>query len=308
MGDIFDDRKASPMLIKEQREPFDSEDYLYELKFDGVRELIYLDDKVDIRNKKNVPLAQYFPELQDINKQVTGRCILDGELVVLVDGKPNFYKVLRRTVLKDQFKIELLAQKYPVSLMVFDILYYNDKELIHKSLIERKEILQSVVKENNRIIISRYFEKSGIQVFNFAKENGLEGIVAKRKDSRYYLGKRSDQWIKCKIYDSIDAVVCGYIYKPNDMTSIIIGQYDGDKLIYKGHVTLGAGIRKLKKHGYKQTFNSPFGYVPRGSEGAIWIKPEIVCVIEYMPSEKEAMRLPVFKEIIDDKLPIECQV
>ena len=169
-------------------------------------------------------------------------------------------------------------------------------------------MLQSVIKENNRIINSRYIDTYGKQLFDLVKEQKLEGIVAKRKDSEYYLGKRTGCWIKCKIYDLIDAVVCGYIYKSNNMTSIIIGQYKGSKLIYKGHVELGAGIKKLNKHGYKVIDQSPFGYIPHGSEEAVWIQPDIVCTIEFMPSDREAMRLPVFKEIRDDISPIECQV
>lgn len=94
MSDLFYDRKVSPMLIKEEKPPFDSEDYIYELKFDGIRCVAYLDDSVvDLRNRRTVEITSLFPELQNINKQVSDRCILDGELVVLIDGKPDFYEV-----------------------------------------------------------------------------------------------------------------------------------------------------------------------------------------------------------------------
>ncbi|MBU5331742.1 DNA ligase [Anaerocolumna aminovalerica] len=308
MSDLFNERKVSPMLIKEEKPPFDSEDYIYELKFDGIRSVAYLDDRVDLRNRRGIMITSLFPELSDINKQVSGKCILDGELVVLKDGKPDFYEVQRRTVMRDPFKIQLASTKYPASFIVYDILYYQDKELLSSPLIERKELLQSVINENNRLIFSRYIETYGKQLYDLANAQKFEGIVAKRKDSKYYMGKKAEFWIKSKFYDSIDAVVCGYIYKPNDMTSIIIGQYMGSKLVYKGHVTLGAGIKKLNKYGYKVIDQSPFGYVPRGNEGAVWIQPDIVCTIEYMPSKREGMRLPIFREIRDDKSPIECQV
>jgi len=210
--------------------------------------------------------------------------------------------------MRNAFKIQLTSGKLPASFIAYDILYYQGRELLNTPLIERKEILQKVISENNRLIISRHIETYGKQLYDMANEQKFEGIVAKRNDSKYYMGKKSDCWIKSKFYDSIDAIVCGYIYKSNDMTSIIIGQYRDSKLIYKGHVTLGAGIRKLNKHGYKTIDHSPFGYVPRGNEGAVWIQPDIVCTIEYMPSGREAMRQPVFKGIRDDKFPIECQV
>jgi len=94
MNDLFYDRKAIPMLIKEEKLPFDSENYIYELKFDGVRCVAYLDDGVELRSRTNAMITPLFPELLHINKQVSGTCILDGELVVLIDGKPDFNEVL----------------------------------------------------------------------------------------------------------------------------------------------------------------------------------------------------------------------
>jgi len=309
MKDLFNDKNISPMLIAEQREPFNSPDYLYEIKFDGIRCIAYLDESsTDIRTKRDVNIINKFPELEDLDEQVTHKCILDGELVVLKNGDPDFYEIQRRIIMTNSFKIQLASIKLPASFVAYDILYYKDKNLLYMPLIERKELLHSIIKENNRLILSRHIEEYGIELFNVVKEKKLEGIVAKRKDSRYEVDKRSKSWIKCKVLNEIDAVVCGYIRKKDGIISIIVGQYQGTKLVYKAHISLGAGMKYIRDHGYEQISESPFGYIPYGNENAVWIKPDIVCSIEYMPDERTGMRLSVFKGIRDDKSPMECQI
>src|SRR5699024_10389021 len=117
-------------------------------------------------------------------------------------------------------------------------------------LIERKKYLKDVVIENKLIAVSRYIEDDGIQLYKITEEKELEGIVAKKKDSLYWQGKRSKDWIKCKVMSTDDYVVCGYIPKENNMTSLILGQYDNGQLVYKGHVTLGVSLRILNQHKY----------------------------------------------------------
>ena len=175
-------------------------------------------------------------------------------------------------------------------------------------LMERKKYLEDVVQENNLISVSRYIENDGIKLFELVKAKSLEGIVAKRKDSLYWQGKKTKDWIKCKVMSTEDCIICGYILKANNMTSLVLGQYDGDALIYRGHVTLGASLRILNQHKYEIIDYSPFGYVPEGNNGAVWLKPELVCIVESMPSEKDSFRQPVFKGIRDDKLAIECKI
>lgn len=114
--DLFSKKGIKPMLIANQQEPFSSEDYIFELKFDGIRCIAYLDNNyVDLRNKRDMKLGQLFPELEDLFKQVKYKCILDGELIVTVDGKPDFFEVQRRAILRDRFKIKLSANKLPVT-------------------------------------------------------------------------------------------------------------------------------------------------------------------------------------------------
>ncbi|WP_313153137.1 ATP-dependent DNA ligase [Lacrimispora sp.] len=306
--DIFESKNISPMLISEMVDPFDSPNFIYEIKWDGIRTLSFLDTKTDMRNKRNKLMVPIFPELESLYKQVKTKCIIDHELLVLKNGIPDFYEVQKRALMSNSFKIKLAADKYPASVIAYDILYYKDKDITMLPLMERKKYLTDVVIENNLISVSRFIENDGIKLFELVKEKGLEGTVAKRKDSLYWQGKRSKDWVKCKIMSTDDCVICGYILKENNFTSLVLGQYDNEVLVYKGHVTLGVSLRVLNEYKYKVIDYSPFGFVPPGNEDCVWLAPELVCIVESMPTEKESFRQPVFKGIRDDKLAVECKV
>lgn len=306
--DIFDKRNINPMLISEMQDPFDSPDYIYEIKWDGIRCVSFLGDETDIRNKRNKLMIPIFPELKNLHKQVKTKCILDHELIVMKNGKPDFYEVQGRAIKTNPFKIKLASNRYPASIVAYDILYYKDKDITTLPLMDRKKYLEEVVIEDSSISVSRYVENNGIALFNLVKEQELEGIVAKRKDSLYWQGKKTKDWIKCKVMSTEDCVICGYILKANNMTSLVLGQYNDDVLIYKGHVTLGVSLRILNQYKYKVIAYSPFGYVPEGNKEAVWLAPKLVCIVESMPTEKDSFRQPVFKGIRDDKIARNCIV
>ena len=143
--DLFDEKAIKPMLIKDMMNPFNLIDWIYELKLDGIRCIAYLNDfETDLRNKRNMNLLPRFPELEMIHKQVKNKCVLDGELIILKDGVPDFYELQRRTLLIDTFKIKLANNKYPASFVAYDIIYYNNEATTDLPLIERKKILQEV--------------------------------------------------------------------------------------------------------------------------------------------------------------------
>lgn len=298
------------MLIGREGEPFDDKRFIYELKLDGERCLAYIDGgAVELRNKRNNRLLPKFTELADINKQVKKRCILDGELAVLVGGKPSFTTLLSRIMMSGRgLKADLAREKYPACFTAFDILYYDNRAVADKPLAERKELLRKAVKrESERLALSRFIPERGTDFFALAKENGLEGIVAKRADSLYRMGKRTTDWIKIKALQDDDFVVCGYIPKEESMNSVALGQYAGGELVYKGHVTLGASgeaFRAIKK---QPRAECPFARVPKGNEGAVWIAPSLVCTVKYMhKTASGGMRQPVFKSLRADKTAREC--
>mgnify|MGYP003298809079 CR=1 FL=1 len=122
MCDLFQDKGIKPMLIGAEGAAFDSEDYLYELKLDGERCIAYLDpERTDLRNKRNIKIL---PELSEIHKQVNCRCILDGELTVIHDRKPDLFLIQKRSMMSNPMKIELEFQRHPACFTAFDILYY----------------------------------------------------------------------------------------------------------------------------------------------------------------------------------------
>lgn len=233
MSDLFSEKNIRPMLIGVEGEPFDNADYIFELKVDGERCVAYLDPAVgtELRNKRNMKLLPRVPELANLHEHISRRCILDGELAVIVDGKPDFFAIQRRSLMSNPAKIQLAAQQQPASFVAFDILYLDDRPTNTLPLMERKGLLQEAVRrEDARFAMSRYIEQSGTAFFELAKAQELEGVVAKRRDSRYYFDKRTKDWIKIKYLKDEDFVVCGYLRKENHMNSIVLGQYHTKKL------------------------------------------------------------------------------
>lgn len=244
------------------------------MKLDGFRCLAYIDyGMVDLRNKRNIRMLPRFPELKEISKNVGGRCILDGEIVVLTNGVPDFYRLQKRTLLTDKFKIEMEASR--------------------------------LVNEDSRIAVSRYVEGSGTALYMAAEASKLEGVVAKRKDSFYLMGKRTKDWIKFKRMADEDFVVAGYIKKGGHMYSLVLEKYKGNTLIFRGYVT--SGVTKEAIDTLEVTGKNPFLLMPIGEHGVIWVKTNHVCVVEYMPNLINSLRQPVFKGFRDDVLPKEVQ-
>lgn len=294
------------MLISEMTQPFNDPDWIYELKLDGIRCIAYLDSATELRNKRNDRLLAKVPELRSIHECANERCILDGELVILRNGVPDFFELQRRTLTTNQLKLQLSYESFPASFVAYDILYLKDTSLLDFPLLERKKLLNETIRESPSLAVSRFISEKGIELYEVAKSRELEGVIAKKSNSRYYLDKRTKEWIKFKYLADQDYIVCGYIIKEKGITSIILGQYEGEQIIYKGHVTFGVKYGDLKK---QETISSPpFATVPPGNENAIWLKPTLVCTVQYMPNEKGMLRQPVFKGFRDDKIPMECQI
>ena len=310
MSDLFDHKDVRPMLIGAEGEAFDSPDYIYELKLDGERCIAYLDpvSGTELRNKRNLRMLPKVPELIELHKHISIRCILDGELAVIKDGRPDFAEIQRRSLMSNPIKIGLAVRQSPACFTAFDIIYYDDHPVTDLPLTERRELLKRAVSsESDRFAVSRIIENSGVAFYQLAQAHDLEGIVAKRKDSKYYLDKRTKDWIKCKNLKDDDFVVCGFIPKENNMTSLVLGQYEGGKLNYKGHVTLGVGgegFRKILKLPHN---TAPPFEIPAGNENAVWVEPVLVCTVKYMTkTQNGGMRQPVFKGLREDKAPHEC--
>ena len=305
MADLFDSKNILPMLLYEEHEPFDDEDSIFELKLDGVRCIAYPEPKsVVLQNKRFKDVSAIYPELSDIKNCVKKHVVLDGELVVMTDGKPDFYALSKRALCNDEFKIRLAAKKNPVQFVAFDILYYNGKDLTELPLMKRKEILFNEVAEGYNLGISRYIEREGKAFFNLAKKESLEGIVAKKKDSLYHIGKRTRDWLKIKVMKDEDLLVCGFTTDDvGDVKDVILGYYDDkDNLVCRGKVYLGISKtdRKIIKNFTKNnTVKKPWF---DKYKNAVWLKPELVGTAHFMhETENGGMRQPVWKGLRDDK-------
>lgn len=304
-SDLFEDKNISPMLLRELIEPFDDEDYIYELKLDGIRCIAYIDTScVVLQNKRYKDVTDIYPELSEMYKCVKKRVILDGELVVLTDGKPDFYALQKRSLMGDKFKISLSSKKKPVQFVAYDILYFDDKNLTDKPLMERKEYLSKVVAEGNNLSISRWIEKDGVAFFELAKREELEGIVAKKKDGRYHIGKRTRDWVKIKVMQDEDLLILGYQPDENgNVKDLILGYYDDrSKLQCRGKVYLGVSKEEKKvilDFARKNQVAKPWF---EKYKDAIWIKPELVGTAHFMhETENGGMRQPVWKGLREDK-------
>ena len=294
--DLFEQKNISPMLLY-QVEPFDDKDYIFELKLDGIRCIAYIDTKsVVLQNKRFKDVTDIYPELKEMNKCVKHKVILDGELVVLTDGKPDFYALQTRSLMTDKFKIELASKRNPVQFVAYDILYYNGKDLTNTPLIERKEILSKSVVESNNLSISRYIEEKGKAFFELAKKENLEGVVAKKKDGLYHIGKRTRDWLKIKVMKDEDLIVLGY--KPDgngNVKDLILGYEENGKFKCKGSVYLG--VRKEERDYIKNFATKNKSKVIDGKyKDVIWIEPELIGTVQYMQETEEgSMRQPVWK-------------
>ncbi len=293
------------MLLHEVKEPFDDEDYIYELKLDGIRCVAYIEPKsVSLQNKRFKELTPIYPELSDICKCVKKRVILDGELVVLTNGKPDFFALQRRSLMTDSFRISLAAKKNPVQFAAYDILYCDGKDLTDMPLMERKKILSENVKEGFNLSISRYVSTTGVAFFELAKEENLEGIVAKKKDGLYHIGKRTHDWIKIKVMQDEDLLVLGY--QPDEdgkVKDLILGYYDNKgKLKCRGKVYLGVSKAEqriiaefAKKNTVKKQWFDKY-------KNVVWLKPQLVGTAHFMhETESGGMRQPIWKGLRDDK-------
>ena len=304
MMGLFEEKSVSPMLIAQMQEPFNDDGWIYELKLDGCRCIGYFGQNgTCLRNKRNMELLPRFPELKGLHRSVSERTVLDGELVVLRDGVPDFFELQRRTLLTDRFKIEMAAARHPASFVAYDCLCKDGRSIMDRPLLERKEALQSSVREDSLIAISRYIPTDGIGLFRAADERELEGVVAKRAASLYYPGRRTKDWIKFKRMADEEFVVCGYIRKNSRTFSIILGKYHNGSYLYQGHVTLG--ITKENTRQLRESGIMPFAAIPAGAgnESAVWVRPDRVCTVEYMPNTKDSLRQAVFKGFRTDVVP-----
>lgn len=267
----------SPMLLQRVPEPFDSEDYLSELKLDGIRLLLTkFNDKFRLYTRHNNEVTSLFPEIYK-DLQLPNGTVLDGELIVPGDkGSPDFDAVMER------FKSK--KSNFPLQFCVFDILYYKEEKVTSFPLIKRKELINSLDFNTERVIPVQWMIGNGIAYFNLVKEMDLEGIVLKKKDSMYQIDKRSDHWLKVINYKYQDVLITG-ILKKNQ--SFILSSLDKEHSL---GVMEFVPIQERKKiyMAIEET-----GSVE--NDGVIWLKQVLPCNVKFRNwTKNNKLRIPSF--------------
>jgi len=190
---------VAPMLAKPGK-PFDSDDFLFEIKWEGTRMLAYIEKSgYRLINRHGRHRTEQYPELGFLGHFPAGT-ILDGEMVVLVDGKPDFGKLLAREQTRASLKVRMLARYLPATFVAFDLLFGSYQSIMDQPLLKRRARLRTLLKNQRtgRIALSEGIVGQGRAFFEQVCQEGLEGVVAKRLDSLYLPGKRAGNWIKIK--------------------------------------------------------------------------------------------------------------
>lgn len=266
--------KFSPMLLCEVDKPFNDKDYLYEIKFDGIRALIFIDKDIKIKSRYGLDMTELFPELKELKNKINKKVILDGEIIIFDNDKVSFSKLQQRIHLKNKKTIEYLSKTNPVVFIAFDILY-EDKSLVDYELIKRKEILDKY--EDNEVMIkSKYILKNGIDLFRKIKTLDMEGIVAKRLDSKYLINERSNNWLKIKNYKIGEFYILGYIN--NDKSHVISLALGNKNYEYVGNVVLAKKYDLAKTILNEKIIKSNI----RLSKDIKFIKPIHKCFVKYL--------------------------
>ena len=224
---------VKPMLLSES-DSIPKKNFIYELKYDGMRALIYIDSKnLKIFNRHEKDITYLFPEFKEITKLVSKKCILDGEIICVKDGKPDFSKLQNRIHLKNNKKILSQSMWNRATFICFDILFY-DKNVCLLPLCERKKLLETI--DDNDIFVKSKIFYHGNKLFKSVKKFDLEGIVCKNVNSKYIVNSRSDEWIKVKNYKYEYFYIGAYSLSNSNVFSIYLGEYINKNFYYVGKV------------------------------------------------------------------------
>jgi len=313
----------SPMLAESTEKPFDSPEWLFEIKWDGYRAVAFIqNDSVRLISRNQNELTARYPELNDMPKAVKAKnAIIDGEVVALdSEGKPSFSLMQQRTGFRPGGKRGAANADVPVLYYAFDLIYLDGEDWRRVPLEERKRKLASIIKPGDSLRYSDHYEAQGQALFDMAKSTGLEGIVAKHRNSCYE-ERRSREWLKIKIRHQIECVVGGFTEPEGSRAhfgSLVLGVYDDhERLIHVGQAGSGFNQKSLaeiwKTLQKIETKKNPFYGEVEALRKVAWVKPELVAEIEYSEwthgtgaGSGPKLRAPVFQGLRDDKDPKEC--
>ncbi|HJY23721.1 MAG TPA: non-homologous end-joining DNA ligase, partial [Hanamia sp.] len=289
------------MLAKETEKSFDDKNWLFEIKWDGYRAITEKrENEILLYSRNGISFQQTYPIVVDQLKHIKADTVLDGEIVVLNDkGQPDFQLLQHYSE----------NQERPIQYQIFDLLELNGQNTTSLSLIERKELLQKIIPENEVIKYSDHIVEKGKSFFTVSEENGLEGILAKKMDSKYYPGKRSSEWLKIKHHKTQEAIIAGYTAPSGSRKyfgALILASKEGNHFKYIGHTGTGFNDVALKEmYDLLQPLvqkESPFNEKIKTNSPVTWVKPELICEVKFSEITRDGMfRHPVFLHLREDK-------
>jgi DNA ligase D-like protein (predicted ligase)/DNA ligase D-like protein (predicted 3'-phosphoesterase) len=304
--------RYSPMLAHSAEGPFSSQDWIFELKWDGIRAIAYAGETLSLLSRNGKDITGQFPELQEIRELASGS-VLDGEIVLLRDGRNDIQALMGRFQESDPRRIKEDSLALPVTYIAFDILERDGIPLIHLSLEERRRILEERVREGRYLVLSVAVRGEGEEYYAEVVKRGLEGVMAKRLGSAYEPGVRSDAWLKVKGTRTCDCVVFGYTKgegaRAGTFGALILGLCDHGEGVYTGRV--GTGFDRADLEEILATLSRLKADAPTlaGAERGeiVWTRPRMVVEVAYDSVTREGrLRMPRFIRIRTDKAPEDC--
>jgi bifunctional non-homologous end joining protein LigD len=308
----------TPMLAKGGYQPFDDPRWRFEPKLDGVRTLLYVDmESTRLVSRRGRDQTAQYPELATAHEYVTSAtAVLDGEIVAMKDGRPSFEQLQQRMNLASSADIERARKTIPVECYLFDILWFDGRDVTSLPLEERRELLESLIVPGHRLTPTLYVDGEGVPLAQAARERGFEGVMAKRLGSRYLPGRRNGDWRKIKLLNRQDCVVLGWTpgtgARSKTFGALLVGAYDEGELRWIGQVGTGFTDRMLAdlmRELEPLRCQKPMADDPelRKVKGACFVEPKLVCEVEFLEMTSAGkLRAPSYKGLRHDKEPEDC--
>ncbi len=289
-------------------------DWLYEVKWDGVRALCYLQEgALRLVSRNGNAMDRQYPEVSVLPRHIRAQtAILDGEIAALDErGLPNFELLQRRMHVSDASAAAMLARERPVVLFLFDLVYLDGYDLRGVALTERKRLLTEVLTPTDHIRFSEHFAGHGAKLFEAAKAQGLEGVIGKLAKS-FYEARRSNNWVKYKAVSQQEFVICGSTSGERELFgALVLGLYANGKLDWAGNVGTGLDRKMMEKiHAALQPLivaGPLFAMDKSIAAKTTWTRPEIVCQVKFLQwTEEGRLRAPSFVALRNDVAPADC--
>lgn len=305
-----------PMLARAGNQPFDSPDYLFETRWNGIRVLASVaSGRVRLQNRRLGDILTHFPELEPLSQSVSEQpALLDGEIVIVDErGHPDLHALQRRLRLIEPRAIEAEALRQPACFLATDILFRGTRWLLGEQLQRRKRVLADTVHQADCLYLAEFFDTEGRALFEAAIESELDGILAKPKNGLYAPGGFAGQWLAIG-HERKELVVGGFtmhIAGGERSVELVLGGYDDGRLVFVTAVQPPAEEQSRRELlallNSLQVESPPFAEPPPFI--ACWVRPELVLSIRtsHRPGMPE-MRYPVFDTIRIDIAPDECLV